>query len=120
MQSPGRNVRAKSGLNKAILDQGWAHFVQMLEYKLEWLGGQLEKVDPKYTSQTCQAVATSRKKTAKRRQISPRVSCGFAENADVVGALNVLERGHRLLACGAEGLPTAMKQEPLENERLRA
>ena len=31
--SPGRNVKAKSGLNKAILDQGWGMFVQMLQYK---------------------------------------------------------------------------------------
>ena len=29
----GKNVKAKSALNKSILDQGWGMFVQMLEYK---------------------------------------------------------------------------------------
>jgi len=28
-----KNARAKSGLNKAILDQGWFAFLQMLDYK---------------------------------------------------------------------------------------
>ena len=34
-----KNARAKSGLNKAILDQGWFAFLQMLDYKLAWSGG---------------------------------------------------------------------------------
>ncbi|SFP87068.1 hypothetical protein SAMN05216419_10795, partial [Nitrosomonas cryotolerans] len=32
---------------------------------------------------------------------------------DLVGALNVLERGHRLLACGVETLVSSKKQEPV-------
>ena len=33
VEKPGRNVAAKSGLNKAILDQGWGMFRRMLAYK---------------------------------------------------------------------------------------
>lgn len=36
--APGRNVRGRSGLNKAILDQGWAEFRRQLDYKLAWRG----------------------------------------------------------------------------------
>ena len=32
-EAPGKNVRAKSGLNRAILDRGWAEFRRQLEYK---------------------------------------------------------------------------------------
>ncbi len=32
-EAPGRHVRAKSGLNKLILDQGWAEFRRQLDYK---------------------------------------------------------------------------------------
>jgi len=34
------------------------------------------------------------------------VECGYINNADIVGALNILERGHRLLACGESALAT--------------
>ena len=44
---PGRNVRAKSGLNKSILAQGWSQFKQQLSYKSQWKGGKLMRVDPK-------------------------------------------------------------------------
>ena len=32
-EAPGRNVKAKSGLNKSILDQGWFEFRRQLAYK---------------------------------------------------------------------------------------
>ena len=53
VEEPGRNVAAKAGLNKAILDQGWGTFRRMLEYKQTWRGGQVIAVNPRYTSQTC-------------------------------------------------------------------
>ncbi|MGL6071113.1 RNA-guided endonuclease InsQ/TnpB family protein, partial [Craterilacuibacter sp.] len=52
-EQPGRNVRAKSGLNKAILDQGWFEFRRQLDYKLAWHGGHLIAVPPRNTSRTC-------------------------------------------------------------------
>jgi putative transposase len=41
VESPGKNVKAKSGLNRSILDQGWGMFREMLAYKLTWRGGKL-------------------------------------------------------------------------------
>ena len=39
----------------------------------------------------------------------------YENHADVVGAINVLERGHRLLACGESAqLGRSVKQEPAE------
>jgi putative transposase len=34
VEKPGRSVRAKAGLNKSILDQGWFAFRRQLEYKM--------------------------------------------------------------------------------------
>ncbi|WP_150112499.1 zinc ribbon domain-containing protein, partial [Ferrovum myxofaciens] len=53
--SPGRNVKAKSGLNKSILDQGWFEFRRQLEYKQVWLGGDVLAVPARNTSRTCPA-----------------------------------------------------------------
>src|SRR3989338_2293182 len=40
-EEPGKNVQSKSGLNRSILDQGWHTFKNLLQYKLDWLGGEL-------------------------------------------------------------------------------
>ena len=113
--SPGRNVKAKSGLNKSILDQGWFEFRRQLEYKQVWLGGDVLAVPARNTSRTCPACGHV---SADNRQTQAKfacVDCGYENNADMVGAVNVLERGHRLLAC--EELAQSgrsVKQEPAE------
>jgi putative transposase len=48
---PGKMVRQKAGLNRAILDQGWGRFRIMLGYKLADRGGRLTEVPAAYTSQ---------------------------------------------------------------------
>jgi len=113
--SPGRNVKAKSGLNKSILDQGWFEFRRQLEYKQVWLGGDVLAVPARNTSRTCPVCGHV---SADNRQTQARfacVDCGYENNADLVGAINVLERGHRLLACG-ELVQSghSVKQEPTE------
>ncbi|WP_176049080.1 RNA-guided endonuclease TnpB family protein [Burkholderia sp. BCC1644] len=96
---PGKNVRAKSGLNKSILDQGWFEFRRQLDYKLAWNGGHLVAVPPQNTSRTC---PRCRHMSADNRRTQARfecVNCGFKENADLVGAINVLRAGHARCAC---------------------
>jgi putative transposase len=102
-EQPGRNVRAKSGLNKSILDQGWFEFRRQLDYKLAWKGGWLIAVPPQNTSRTCPCcghVSAANRQTQARFEC---VECGFEANADVVGAINVLRAGHARLACEVSG-----------------
>jgi putative transposase len=53
VEQPGKKVAQKSGLNRAILDQGWGEFRRLLDYKMSWHGGMLLAVPPHHTSQTC-------------------------------------------------------------------
>ena len=101
-EAPGKNVRAKSGLNKAILDQGWYEFRRQLEYKLTWNGGWLIAVAPHNTSRTCPCCGTVSASNRKTQALFACVACGYKENADVVGAINILARGHRVAACGED------------------
>jgi putative transposase len=90
VENPGRNIRAKSGLNKSILNQGWFEFRRQLDYKLAWNGGYLIAVPPRNTSRPCPCCGHV---SADNRQTQDRfecVECGFEENADVVGAINIL------------------------------
>lgn len=121
IQNMSRSGRGKAGLNKAILDQGWSEFRRQLDYKLNWAGGILVAVPPHYTSQTCPAcghVAAGNRRTQAEFEC---LECGFAENADTVGAINVLARGHRVIACGEDlAWAASVKQEPTEASALCA
>ena len=119
---PGRQVRAKSGLNKAILDQGWFEFRRQLDYKLAWSGGHLIAVPPQNTSRTCPAcghVSADNRPTQERFAC---IECGFEGNADVVGAINVLRAGHARLACEVNGavMPSAAGTHRSDSIRLDA
>lgn len=121
-EQPGKHVRAKSGLNKAILDQGWFEFRRQLDYKLAWAGGHLIVVPPQNTSRTCPACGHV---SADNRQTQARflcVECGFEENADLVGAINILRAGHARCACEVSGavMPPAAGTHRSDSFRLDA
>lgn len=109
IETPGRSVKAKSGLNKSILDQGWGEFRRQLEYKQAWLGGEVLAVNPRNTSRTCPAcehVCAENRKTQSQFEC---VECGYTEHADLNAAINILRAGHARLACEVNGavMPSA-------------
>lgn len=123
VEAPGRRVAQKSGLNRSILDQGWGEFRRQLTYKMEWAGGKLIAVPAQYTSQICPSCKSVDKANRQTQALFKCVVCGYENNADVVGAMNILERGQRLSACGEIGSgrgcktsakPASVKQEPTE------
>lgn len=112
-ERPGRQVRAKSGLNKAILDQGWYEFRGQLTYKAAWRGDMLVIVPPQNTSRTCPCCGHISSDNRRSQAKFACVACHYENHADVVGAMNILARGNRVIACGAEAQSgAAMKQEP--------
>ncbi|MGY6773542.1 RNA-guided endonuclease InsQ/TnpB family protein [Gallibacterium sp. ZY190522] len=96
-QAPGKNVAAKSGLNQAILDQSWFEFRRQLDYKMQWQGGFLVAVPAQNTSRTCPCCGHVAKENRQTQANFECVECGYTENADVVGALNVLGRGRAIV-----------------------
>jgi putative transposase len=111
----GKRVKQKSGLNLSILDQGWGEFRRQLDYKVRWNGGLLLAVPPHNTSRTCPCCGHVSKENRQTQTKFLCVACSYENHADVVGAINILERGYRLLARG-ESVQSArsMKQEPTE------
>ncbi len=93
VSQPGRNVRAKSGLNRSILDQGWYENAPPAEYKQLWRGGQVLAVPPAYTSQRCACCGhTAKENRLSQSQFRCQV-CGYTANADVNGARNIFSGG---------------------------
>jgi putative transposase len=96
-EKPGKNVRAKSGLNRSILDQGWFEIRRQLRYKLLWRGGRLIAVPAHNTSRTCPACGHISADNRKTQAHFACVECGYKGNADVVAAVNIITRGLALL-----------------------
>ena len=112
LENKGRNVKAKSGLNKSILDQGWGMMIDMLEYKQHWTGGLLVKVNPQYTSQTCSQCQHITKENRQTQAKFECVKCGHKANADVNAAKNILAAGHAVLSAeGGCGKGRPLKQK---------
>ena len=94
VEKPGRNVKQKAGLNRAILASGWGQ----LERKLEYKAGQVVYVDPAYTSQTCSQCGHTAQSNRPSQAVFRCGACGFRANADHNAAINILVRA---------GLPSA-------------
>ena len=112
VESPGKNVKAKSGLNKSILDQGWHEFRRQLDYKLRWLGGKLILIRPEYTSKQCSECGCLDNDNRKSQAIFECVACGYKDNADFNAVKNIRAAGLAVLGCGGDDLSHPMKQQP--------
>ncbi|MFF4570276.1 RNA-guided endonuclease InsQ/TnpB family protein [Streptomyces sp. NPDC001410] len=88
---------AKAGLNRTILDAGWAQFLEILANKAESAGRLLVPVDARNTSRTCLACGHVAEENRATQAKFECVTCGFTANADHVGATNVLNRAGLVL-----------------------
>jgi len=80
-------------LAKHISDASWSEFFRQLEYKSQWNGCEFVKIDPKYTSQTCNECGYTNKMSRVSQSKFVCTHCGIEANADVNAAKNILGRG---------------------------
>jgi putative transposase len=106
--NPGRNVRAKSGLNREILRSGWGLLVSRLEEKAP---GRVEKISPAFTSQRCSACGHVDSESRESQARFVCTVCGFACNADVNAARNIAA-GYAVTARGGDGDSRPVNREP--------
>ena len=93
VEEPGTNVKTKAGLNRKILASNWGRLERFLDYK----AGQVVRVDPAYTSQTCANCGDDDSAYRRTQAHFHCTACGHTANADHNAALNILERGLALL-----------------------
>ena len=86
---PGRNVAAKAGLNRSILDAGWGLFLVILLAKAEGAGRRVVKVNPRDTSSTCHLCGGCCERPRQDMVVCP-IHGGM--DADLNAARNILTR----------------------------
>ncbi|MBC6446442.1 RNA-guided endonuclease InsQ/TnpB family protein [Actinokineospora xionganensis] len=110
IDTPGRGVRQKAGLNRGILANGWGLLAARLGQKAP---GRVVKVDPRFTSQRCSACGVVVRGARESQAVFRCRSCGFACNADVNAALNIrFAAGHAVAARGGLPLGEPANREP--------
>lgn len=130
LEEPGKNVAAKSGLNRGILEQCWGEIRRQLQYKTEWHGGALVEVPAAYSSLTCSRCNHVEGGNRKSQAVFICVNCGHERNADINAARVILARarggadstadGQDVAARGAFGIGRAVKREPPVKQALAA
>ncbi len=100
-------------LAQAISDVGWSEFVRQLEYKAEWYGRTLVKIDKWYPSSKrcfdCGHILDSLTLDV-RAWTCP--ACGVHHDRDINAAKNILAVGLTVAACGEAVRPGAVKTKP--------
>lgn len=94
--APGTNVRAKSGLNRAMLNAAFSEFRRQITYKGEWHGRRVVAVDPAYTSKTCSSCGCVNKGKLANYRVFVCEACGFTLDRDVNAAINIELRGREI------------------------
>jgi putative transposase len=107
-------------LAKSISDVGWSEFIRQLEYKAEWYGRTLVKIDKWYPSSKrcfdCGHILDSLTLDV-RHWVCPE--CGVAHDRDINAAKNILAAGLAVSACGEAVRPGAVKTKPGKPQRSR-
>jgi putative transposase len=88
------NIRglARSKLSKSILDAGWSAFLGILTDKAASAGGQVIRINPRFTTQKCSNCgAFVQKSLSVRTHIC--TACGYVADRDVNAAKNILKAG---------------------------
>ena len=115
-----KNMVKNHSLAKAISDVGWSEFVRQLEYKAEWYGRTLVKIDKWYPSSKrcfdCGHILDSLSLDV-REWTCPE--CGVHHDRDINAAKNVLAAGLAVNACGEAVRPGAVKAKPGKSLRSR-
>jgi len=109
LQRPGRGVRQKTGLNRAILAGGWGRLVVRLEHKAP---GRVHQIPAAYTSQRCSACRHVAAESRQSQTAYRCVACAWTGNADYNAARNIAAAGQAVAARGGQGSPRPVNREP--------
>ena len=84
---------AKTGLNLSISDAAWGQFVSILRAKAEDAGRTVIEVDPRHTSDRCEACGHAAQENRVTQAVFACRRCGHRAHADERAARNILRAG---------------------------
>lgn len=113
VEAPGKNVRAKAGLNRSILGMAWGRIGEHLAYKTAREGGVLMKVPAPGTSQRCHACGVVDPTSRRSQAEFVCTSCGWVGNADTNAGKNILAAGQVVTGRGGSRVTGPVKRQAI-------
>jgi len=97
--------------SRSIADAAWGELVRQLEYKANWYGRNLVKVDRFFpSSKTCSECGHVMESMPENIRDWECPGCGAQHDRDINAAKNVLAAGLAVTACGAPVRPNSQKR----------
>ena len=115
-----RNLEENRQLIRAMSDDSWVEFLQQLEYKCEWYGRKLIKIDRFFpSSERCEKCGKILDKLPLNLQKWSCPKCGIIHDRDLNASKNILAAGLAVSVCGATIRPEGSKSRKAGAKKLQ-
>ena len=113
-------MMANHKLAQAIQNVAWSGFVSKLEYKAQWYGKEVVRIETFFpSSKTCSCCGHIKSKLTLKERDWTCSQCNTKHDRDVNAAKNILQRGITILSSGTDDYRHGAKIRPVKEKSLK-